>query len=346
MRLDLRAPAVLAAWCAGCAMIPLRGETPTPAPLPADLAAYYDYPKRTPEAAVTLVREEPLVREFLVQFPLAVEGFEPTEPVVEVEWFESTAPGRSPAILFNPILGGDYPLERGICRFLARHGFHAALVHRKTLKIGPDQDVSHIERLLRQGVIRIRQVVDWMERHERVDPQRLGSFGISMGGIAGVLTAAVEPRLRVHVIGLAGGSIPEILMTSRDSLLTKPLARYMTQRQLDRPAMRQLLETHVRTDPMRLAPYVDRRHVLMFLARFDRTVGWANALRLHHALGRPRASFLPTGHYTAYLLLPYVKRESLRFFQLHLRRRSSVRTGYEAAGTVWNASGSVGHVVK
>jgi hypothetical protein len=61
---------------------------------------------------------------------------------VEVEWFESTEPGRRPAILFNPILGGDYPLERGICRFLASHGFHVAMVRRKTLKISPEHPVS------------------------------------------------------------------------------------------------------------------------------------------------------------------------------------------------------------
>ena len=313
-----RAVAALALLCAGCAMVPMRGQPPEPRPLPDAIAAYYDYPHHTPQATVQLLREEPLVREYLVQFPLAVSGFAPTEPVVEFEWFESTAPGRSPAILFNPILGGDYPLERGICRCFARHGFHTALVHRKTLKISPEQDVSHIELLLRQGVIRIRQVVDWMAAHERVDPARMGSFGISMGGMAGVMTAAVEPRLRAHVIGMAGGGIPEILLTSRDTLLTKPLTRYLAHRQLDRAALRQLLETQVQTDPIRLAPYVDRRRLLLFIARFDRTIGWTNAMRLYEALGRPRAAFLPTGHYTAYLLLPYVKRESLRFFRQHL----------------------------
>ena len=87
------------------------------------------------------------MREFAVQFPLSAEGFEPTEPVVEFEWFESTQPGRRPAILFNPILGGDYPLERGVCRFLARHGFHVAMVYRKTLKIAPEHPVDRIELL-------------------------------------------------------------------------------------------------------------------------------------------------------------------------------------------------------
>ena len=309
---------LLSSWLAGCAAVPLRGPSSAPQPLPSEIAAYYEYPKRTSQASVQLIREAPAFRELLVQFPLSVSGFEPTEPIVEFEWFEATEPGRRPAILFNPILGGDYPLERGICRLLARRGFHVALVHRKTLKVPPERDVSHIELLLRQGIIRIRQVVDWMEANDRVDPHRMGSFGISMGGIASVIAAAVEPRLRVHVIGLAGGSVADILLTSKDSLLTKPLHRYLASRRLDRTTLRRLLEEQVHTDPIRLAPYVDRRHLLLFIALADRTIGRANALRLYRALGKPKAVFLPTGHYTSYLLLPYIKRESLRFFKARL----------------------------
>jgi len=259
-----------------------------------------------------------MYREFLVQFPLSSTGFEPTEPTVEFEWFESQEPGRRAAILFNPILGGDYPLERGICRFFARHGFHVALVHRKTLKISPTQPVTHIELLLRQGILRIRQVVDWMAANERVDPHRMGGFGISMGGIAGVITAAVEPRLRVHVIALAGGTIPDILIASHDQLLAKPRARYLAQNAMDLSTLDRLLRQHLRTDPVRLAPYVDADALLMFISVFDRTVGLANSLRLWRALGEPRAAFLPCGHYTAYLLLPYLEYASLRFFQQRL----------------------------
>ena len=291
------------------------GRAAAPSPLPPDVASYYDYPTHAPTATRTLRREEPLVREFLVQFPLSASGFTPTEPVVEFEWFESTRAGRRSAILFNPILGGDYPLERGICRFLARHGFHVAMVHRKTLKISPEHDVTQLELLLRQGVIRIRQVVDWMARQDRVDPDRMGSFGISMGGIASVMTAAVEPRLRVHVVALAGGPIAEVLMSSHDTLLTKPRARYLAAQHLDLPTLDRRLRETIRTDPIRLAPYVDGRALLLFIARFDRTIGFSNSQRLRQALGRPTTVYLPSGHYTSYLLLPYLKRASLHYFR-------------------------------
>ena len=309
---------LLIAYCflpSGCAYAPLRAHAPGPQPLPAEVARYYEYPRRAPQAAAQLVRESRKIREWFVQFPLSATDFEPTEPIVEFEWFESMQPGRRPAILFNPILGGDYPLERGICRYLASHGFHVAMVHRKTLKISPEHEVSHLELLLRQGVLRIRQVVDWMEAQERVDPSRLGSFGISMGGIASVMAAAVEPRLRVHVVALAGGGIADVLITSKDRLLTKPRARYLARNQIDLKTMEALLREHIKTDPIRLAPYVDRRRVFMFIALADRTIGLSNALRLWRALGRPKVVFLPLGHYTAYFSLPYLKYASLRYFK-------------------------------
>ncbi len=310
---------VLGAGFMGCAYAPLRSTAPRPQPLPKAIAAYYDYPRPARlKATVQPLREHPRFREFLVQFPLAASDFEPTEPIVEFEWFESAAEGRRPAILLNPILGGDYPLERGLCRSFARNGFHVALVHRKTLKISPEHPVDHLELLLRQGLLRIRQVVDWMEVQERVDPERMGSFGISMGGIATVMAAAVEPRLRIHVVTLAGGSLPDILVTSKDSLLTKPRRRYLERNRMDLKTLETLLRQHVKTDPIALAPYVEARDILMFIAVADRTIGVANALRLWRALGHPKAVFLPFGHYTAYLALPYLKHESLRFFRERL----------------------------
>jgi len=309
---------IVATPVSGCAHLPRDARDAGPRTLPPDFAAYYDYPAPPSDVTIQPIREHPRYREFLVRFPLSVDGFEPTEPVVEFEWFESTAPDRRPAIVFNPILGGDYPLERGLSRFFARHGFHVALVHRKTLKISPEHPVEQLELLLRQGVVRIRQVVDWIASHERVDPQRLGSFGISMGGIASIITAAIEPRLRCHVVALAGGGLPDILLTSRDKLLTKPRTRYLQHNQMDAATLEALLRQSVKTDPIRLAPYVDTHHLLMFIALADRTIGLANALRLWRVLGRPEVVFLPFGHYTAYFSLPYVRYASLRFFQKHL----------------------------
>ena len=134
-----------------------------------------------------------------------------------------------------------------------------------------------------------------------------------------VMVAAVEPRLRASVVVLAGGSIPDVLVTSHDTLLTKPLRRYLAHHRLDRATLHHQLQEEVRTDPLRLAPYVDSRQVLLMIAACDRTIGTANALRLRRALGYPQTQYLLAGHYTAYFFLPYLKFAALRFFQERLR---------------------------
>lgn len=299
----------------GCTSMPAQRAPRASLPLPEATAAYYDYPDHTPDAQVELVRHQKRYSEYLVRFPLSAEGFEPTEPEVEIEWMESTRPGKRPVIVVNPILGGDYPLERGIARYFASRGFHAVLVHRKTLKISPEHPVSRIEILLRQGVIRIRQVADWLERHPRVDATRMGCFGISMGGIATSIMAAVEPRFQAYVVALGGGTIAEILVTSNDKLLTKPLARYLDKNQITEEELFRRLQAELKTDPVLLAPYVDPDRVMMFIARFDRTIGREHAERLRTALGRPKTVYLPFGHYTSYVCLPYFKRASLAYFR-------------------------------
>lgn len=304
----------------GCASVPLRaGAARAPQPLPTEIAAYYDYPAHAHQATALLLHRHRTVNEYLVRFPLSVpEGVEPTEPLVEFEWFESQRPGRRPAILFNPILGGQYPVERTVCRSLARRGFHVALIHRKTLKISPEQDVSHLEHLLRQGLLRIRQVTDWMAAQERVDADRMGSFGISMGGMAGVMAAAIEPRLKAHVVALAGGGLPDILVYSHDKMIAKPRAAYLANNHMDLQTMETALRESIRTDPIRLAPYVDRQRVLLVIALADRTIGRRNALRLRQALGYPRTVFLPFGHYSSYLALPYLQRVGAQFLRREL----------------------------
>ncbi len=303
----------------GCAHVPLDAHYRGARPLPPDVADYYTVPGEPPAAEAEWIEERGAYRRGLVRFPLRAADFEPTEPAVEIEWFESRRPGRRPALLFSPILGGDYPLERGLCRFFAARGFHVALVHRKTLKISPEHGAERIELLLRQSIVRNRQIVDWMSRYPRVDADRLGGFGISMGGMADVITAAVDPRLKAHVVVLAGGSLADILRDSRDRLITKPRARYLAAHSMDLETMHRVLSDEIRTDPLRFAPYVDARRLLMFIALNDPTIGRANALRLWRAVGKPQAIFVPVGHYTSYLYVPYLKYASLRFLRAHLR---------------------------
>lgn len=287
-----------------------------PAALPTETAAYYAYPPQAINPSYELVREQEGYRVQLVRWPLAMEPpATGDDATIEVEWYASTQPGQRAALLVLPILGGDYPIERSFCRFFAARGLHCALVHRRTIKFTATESPEDFEALLRVAVIKNRQVLDWMETQPGVDATRLGVFGISMGALTGVMTAAVEPRLQALVAGLAGGSLADILCDTRDGMLTQPRDRYLATHAITREELHRRLTAALRTDPLRLAPHVDAARTFVIMARFDRTIRPRYGRQLWEALGRPARAVLPTGHYAALLATPYVQTRALRFYR-------------------------------
>src|SRR3989338_2567515 len=70
IRLLLTAYCLLPSVTTGCAYAPLRAADPAPRPLPAELAAYYEYPDHHPKAAVEPVADRRRFRGFLLRLPL------------------------------------------------------------------------------------------------------------------------------------------------------------------------------------------------------------------------------------------------------------------------------------
>jgi hypothetical protein len=75
------------------------------------------------------------------------------------------------------------------------------------------------------------------------------------------------------------------------------------------------LSEKVKTDPLKLAEYIDARNILMFIARFDRVVPRKCGDRLWEAIGKPEVIYLFSGHYSSFLYSPYAETESLQFFK-------------------------------
>lgn len=67
-----------------------------------------------------------------------------------------------------------------------------------------------------QTVFDLRRAVDFIQTRKELDAERIGYFGISLGGIIGTVFSGVEPRVKVPVITLAGGDMH--LMFGMDAL--------------------------------------------------------------------------------------------------------------------------------
>ena len=297
-------------------------------PLPADVQQYYAYSPIQPSVKVHVLERNPSywVKEATLDMG---DGSEP----IQLVWYTPTTSEKRPLILISPIRGSDTLIVGGCAEVFADCGYQAAIVKRAHVRFDPAGPLTQVEDSLRTAVIRHRQALDWLTSQPGVDRERVGTFGISYGAILTSVLAAVDPRVKVCVIDLAGGPLAGVMRSSEEGSLRRSWARSRAGHDLTSKELYEELLSVIRTDPVKLAPYVERDRVLMLIARYDSSVPTRYQLKLWKALGRPRADFVPLGHYTSILALPAHRLNVMRFFADNLDRAAAdapVNTATEA----------------
>jgi len=295
---------------AGCASYQTSGAARAALPLPADIQQYYRYLSVDPTVTGRTTERHP---DYSVK---EVTLFEPgaSEPI-QITWFAPKLPGPRPLVLISPIRGSDTIVVEDCARVFASSGYHAAIIKRAHFKFNPDGPLSQVEDTLHSAVIRHRQALDWLLEQPGVDANRIATFGISYGAIVDAALAAVEPRVKVHVIDLAGGPLAGVMRSSYELGLRRDWNCIRRGHDLTNKQVYEELQHVIRTDPVKLAPYVKRDDVLMLIARFDHSVPTRYQLQLWKALGKPRADFVLLGHYTSILALPAHRLSIMNFFE-------------------------------
>ena len=287
-------------------------------PLPEPIRSHFDYSPGFREISCRVERQEDGYEVRRVRLQVSDDVGRATSDL-ELEDFRVTAPGRRPAVVVTPILKGKQGIVRILAGILAERGFHAVILHNPDGILDPQQDSAALERAFRGSIVDLRRAVDWLALREDVDPARLGSMGVSLGAIRNAVLAAVEPRLRAHVLLLGGADLPGILMQSVEG----PVCKYREARLEANGGSEEALLASLREaffyDDQELGRSVDPRSVLLFLARFDRTVPYENGLLLRERLGRPETVVIPSGHYSAAAFLPYAATRAVRFLDEKLR---------------------------
>jgi dienelactone hydrolase len=293
-----------------CAPARLNRQYAGPEEMPADLLAYYSYPKQPIEAKIEIKAQKRQYEVLFIEFPSALNVF--SEENIRIDYYAPKKPGRRPTVLMLPISGGvDFSVE-SFARLFVKHGINCALVHNRRVKVRDTKSAEEVEAYFRQTVLDNRQVLDYLLTRPDVDPNRIGCLGLSLGGIKTSLVAAVDDRIRCAVLGLAGGSMADIALHSREPGL-RDYVQELLALGVEPDLIYGELEEKVRTDPLRLAPYLDARNALMFLAGFDRVVPIWTGKQLRQAIGGPRTVYLLAGHYASFLFLPYAHWASLCF---------------------------------
>jgi dienelactone hydrolase len=236
-----------------------------------------------------------------VTFPSPVTTPVESNNTVHCEYFRSRQGGRRPGVIVLHILGGDFPLARLFCNSLAQHGVNALFL--KMPYYGPRRDPSSPRRMvspdpretvagMTQAVLDIRQGTAWLAAQPEVDPERLGIFGISLGGITAALAATAESRLQNVCLLLAGGDIGHAILDSRE---TQPIRDHWLEQGGTRDEFLEIFRT---VDPVTYAAAARGKRILMLNARDDEVIPRACTDSLWKGLGQPEIQWYPGGHYS------------------------------------------------
>ena len=245
------------------------------------------------------------------------QGFQST---VVMDYYRCDEPGKRPAILVSPILGGKNRVSSHFARYLSKRGFHCMVVHRPKDLTNDLNDLQQLDDRLRHAVIRDRAALDWLCGRDEVDVSAIGAFGVSYGGIKNVILAGVDSRLKANVFALAGADMAKLVTHSNHKVL-KRLRTFLEENGANsNKEMEEAIRETIRAEPLRFAPYVDPDSTLLILARADRTVPRENGEILRRALGYPKTLYIPCAHYSAALFtgmfgLPYIEQITLEFFE-------------------------------
>ncbi len=240
-------------------------------------------------------------------------------PAYEIKLPEQGRPPY-PLALILPILGRligfpDIWIERKIAKFFNRRGFATAVIKRGFFVFNRRKGIEQIGNYISRSVRNTQATLDELAADDRIDAERIGSLGISFGGIVNTILMAKDTRIKAGVIALAGGNIPEIIASSRDPLLRNYCDTALFYLRMTRPEFVEKLTAVLEEEPLKFAPRVPREKVLMMSARLDRIIFPRYGEALRKALQYPETAYLPLGHYLSMLLMPYLEYRTLRFFK-------------------------------
>ncbi len=152
--------------------------------------------------------------------------------------------------------------------------------------------------IIAQTVFDLQRAVDLLEKRHDVDATHTGLFGISLGGITGTIFAAVDPRVKVPVIVLAGGQLN--LMFGKKALSKET---------------RDFLSI---IDPINFVQQIAPRPLLMINAKDDDVVPPVTSKLLYRKARRPKKIiWYPGRHHT--IPIDKVYSSGIEWFDQYLR---------------------------
>ena len=295
-----------------CAHVPVDPSYSGPISLPKSIKSQYIYTPYQGGCRVSVIEDKGSYIFKKITFPSANDTMMGSK--IRLEYLDPKGDDKVPVIIILPVLKGASSIIKDFAQFYAKNGYAALIVNRKKRYL-KDHDLTRVNDILQEIVINHRQVLDWIETQPDLDAERIGVFGISLGGIKGALISQLDKRIRASVIAMGGGDLPYVLAYSKEGTVEKKRNDYIKQNDLTVEEFHDILKQRITCDPMHYAPYMDARNTMMILALFDQCVPFRKGQELRDRMGKPETIYLFSGHYTSLLFKAYVKHATLNFFK-------------------------------
>ena len=238
---------------------------------------------------------------------------------VEIWCYAKLSNKPLPAVVIPTILNTKTTLERYFANYFARRGFAAFIINGKDDNTDL-RSFNNFDEALVKLVIEQRKALDYIVSLPEIDIKHIFLFGISMGGIKATYLAAIDHRVAGSVIVLAGGNLPYLMTHSTEPGVKERLAQLMDANNMSVEEMEKHLRQTIQQDPMRYAPYIDATNTFMVIGRRDTAVPFVVQEQLRAAIGYPQACYLPTGHLSSVICIPFIQGKAVRFFQERVHR--------------------------
>lgn len=233
------------------------------------------------------------------------------------------------------ILGGADVVSKIFAYYFALKGYPALIVHRSKNLFTLNLQNEHLEDTLgefneniRNVAIIHRQAIDfalWYLYEEselpQVDKESVYAVGVSLGGITLSGLAAVEDKIEKSVIVMAGGDVGEVLTTSGESRVKRNVDAITKRYGISRDDLKAELRKHVIYGNSKVIyaigaseGFIPSWKYRMFVSLFDRDVPTKTQHTLRKLLNC-KAIYMPTGHYTSAIFLPFILWYSRKFFE-------------------------------
>jgi len=309
-----------AAALAGCVTRqPMTDDYDGPQSLPASLAEAFsfEYESQEPKTDSLRDRRDFAVREVLLP---AVKGLSGETELGEVrlEYYDVAGSDVTPVIVVLPIANGNMLVSRYFGRYFADRGWATVVVDR--LEDPLESVLDDPESIIKRNIFDYRRILDWIE--EQPELGEIGIFGISFGGMAAVMLAALDDRIDAVVAAMAGGDLPYLMMNTSYRAVARQINQALRETGISRDRLEQRLAEMIDSDPLRFAPYVDAEDILLVMTRTDMIVPFETQEKLRRELGEPETLYLPTGHRTSVFYFPLLRNSAWAFFERQFSARN------------------------